>query len=88
MDRSWEETNARHREERFAKKKRGMDAERREHRAEMTGLELHRLAVERAGRLARSRWGTWSRPVAAGRRSGRRASSCSTTIRGGRSTGL
>lgn len=52
VDRSWEETNARHREERFAKKKRGMDAERREHRAEMTGLELHRLAVERAGRLS------------------------------------
>lgn len=52
VDRGWEEQNARHREERFAKHQRASQAERRERRASLGALELHRHAVERALRLS------------------------------------
>lgn len=52
VDPEWEGAHARARGERWEKRKRGIDADRRMARAEMSRLDLHRHAVERAGRLS------------------------------------
>lgn len=52
MEADWLDIEAERRIERWAKRKRSIDAERREHRALMSTLELHRHAVERLGKLS------------------------------------
>ncbi len=52
VDREWEETEARRREDRFEKRKRSIDADRRSSRAALTALDLHRLAVQRSTTLS------------------------------------
>lgn len=51
-DPEWLELNARRREERFEKRKLSFDADRRQQRSDMTGLELHRHALERQAKIS------------------------------------
>ena len=52
MEREWADREAERRATRWEKRKRGIDAERRERRAQMSDLELHRHLVERYGTLS------------------------------------
>lgn len=51
-DAAWLDEHADRRRERFERRKRGLDADRRGRRAEMSLLDLHRHAVEREVRLS------------------------------------
>lgn len=52
IDEAWEEREARRREDRFSKRKRVIDSERRSTRAVMTAFELHRSAIERQAKIS------------------------------------
>ena len=69
-ERAWLEEEARHREARFERKKLGADTERRGERAEMTVLELHRHAAERAAKLSTVAAGSVEQSRGGGERAG------------------